>query len=116
MRRVLIYLIEEILLLTHDFADQIQSLPHLILLDVYFAAVGSDRIEVLLDLEGYLLCQLCDYLVQPRRLKPEIRILHHLYKLAVASLKQELAFLLEHTRIQVVFPQTLVLKIDDVDT
>lgn len=74
---VLVDLIQELLFLSDDLTDQIQTFTHLVLLDVYVSAVCSDGIKVLLDFKGYLLRQLVNDFIHPLCLEAQISIFHN---------------------------------------
>ena len=79
------------LFLPHDLTDKVETLPDLVLLDVDLPTVRGHGVKVLLDFEGYLLCELSDHLLESRSLESKVSILHNFHKLAVASLEKELA-------------------------
>lgn len=79
------------LFLPHNLTDKVETLPDLVLLDVDLPTVRGHGVKVLLDFEGYLLCELSDDLLESRGLEPKVTILHDFHELAVASLEKELA-------------------------
>ena len=87
------------LLLPHDFSDEIETLPKLILLNVEISALCSHRVEVLFDLKWDAFCEFCDHFVETARLKAQVTVLEDSEELAIASLEKELALLFQHTRV-----------------
>ena len=85
---------EKAVLLPHDLADKVKALSELVLFDSDLG-MGSDGVEVLLNLKWNVLCQHLHRMGGASDVEAKVFVLDDAQKLPVTFLEEELALLLE---------------------
>ena len=101
-------------LLPHNLSDQVEALSELVLLDSDFG-VGSDGVEVLLDLKWDVLCQHLHRMGGTTDVEAEVFVLDNAQKLPVTFLEEELTLLLEDGDVNIAITQVIVTELNNVD-